>query len=149
VSAAVSAVEGLLQPLGCTVCHIDKQSKSLYHTAASILSNHMVALLDLGYSLLQKCGFSREEAVSATAGLVKGNVQNVLECGCAKALTGPIERCDLTTVEKHLNCLDGNDRLIYQALAQRIIRLSEVKNKDRDYSEIKRLLQLELTEDKQ
>lgn len=147
-NSAVSAVECLLQPLGCTVCHIDKQSKALYHTAASILSNHMVALLDLGYSLLQKCGFSREEAVSATSTLVMGNVRNVLECGCVKALTGPIERGDYATVEKHLNCLDGNDKLIYQALAQRILSLSEVKNKDSDYSEIKMLLNLELTEDK-
>ncbi|MCQ4022323.1 MULTISPECIES: Rossmann-like and DUF2520 domain-containing protein [unclassified Ruminococcus] len=149
---AVSEMESLLTSLGSIVCRIDKGSKALYHTAASVLSNHMVALLDLGYSLLERCGFSRAEAIKATNSLVKGNLQNVLDSGCVNALTGPIERGDTQTVAKHLRCLDGNDKLIYTALAQRILSLSKIKNKDRDYGEINELLKhnmpiCELTEE--
>lgn len=144
---AVSSVEAMLSSTGCTVCHIDKRRKALYHTAASILSNHMIALLDLGYSLLQQCGFSRNDAVKATSRLVQDNIQNVLSTDCVNALTGPIERGDRQTVDKHLQSLDGNDRLIYLSLAERLVTLSEIKNSGKDYSEIKELLKLKATEE--
>ena len=96
---AVSALKSLFENLGNTVCVIDKSKKSLYHTAASVLSNELVALLDMGYSLLEQCGFSRNKAVRATQNLVSGNVNSVLENGCVNALTGPVERNDLQTVK--------------------------------------------------
>lgn len=144
---AAAAVEAMLSSTGCTVCHIEKSNKALYHTAASILSNHMIALLDLGYSLLQQCGFSRNDAVKATSRLVQENIKNVLNSDCVNALTGPIERGDTQTVKKHLQNLAGNDRLIYTVLAERLVMLSEIKNKDKDYSEIKELLNFKATEE--
>ena len=75
---AVSAVKSLFESLGNTVCRIEKSKKSLYHTAASVLSNEIVALIDMGYSLLEQCGFSRDDAVGATRNLVSGNVKSVL-----------------------------------------------------------------------
>ena len=99
---AVSALKSLFENLGNTVCCIDKSEKSLYHTAASVLSNELVAVLDLGYSVLEQCGFSRDGAVKATQNLVLGNVKSVLENGCVNALTGPVERNDLQTVKKHV-----------------------------------------------
>lgn len=149
---AVSAMENLLRPLGAEICRIDKGSKALYHTAASVLSNHMIALMDLGYSLLQQCGFSRDEAINSTSRLVEENIKNVFDSDCVNALTGPIERCDKQTVEKHLQSLNGNDRLIYTTLAQRLVQLAKIKNKDKDYDEIERLLkndssECELTEE--
>lgn len=144
-SDAVSAIEEMLCSAGCSVRHIDKSSKSLYHTAASFLSNHMVALLDVGYSLLQQCGFSRNDAIKATSSLVKENVRNVLDSDCVNALTGPVERGDTQTVEKHLQSLDSSDRLVYLALANRLLKLSKQKNKDRDYSEIEKLIKLNMS----
>lgn len=138
--AAVLAVENLLCPLGAEVCRIKSDSKPLYHTAASVLSNSVIALLDLGYSLLQQCGFSREEAINATSRLVTGNINSVLNNDCISALTGPIERADGQTVEKHLQSLSGNDKLIYTALAKRLVNLAKIKNKDKDYGEIEKLL---------
>ena len=133
---AVSAVKSLFETLGNIVCRIDKSKKSLYHTAASVLSNELVALLDMGYSLLEQCGFSRDDAVGATKNLVFGNVKSVLENGCVNALTGPVERNDLQTVKKHVNSLEGEDRQIYILLAKRLVNLAKAKNKDRDYGEM-------------
>ena len=139
---AVSAMKSLFETLGNTVCVIDKSKKSLYHTAASVLSNELVALLDMGYSLLEQCGFSRDKAVRATQNLVLGNVNSVLENGCVKALTGPVERNDLQTVKKHVNSLKGEDRQIYILLAKRLVKLAKVKNEDRDYGEMSEFLDL-------
>lgn len=137
---AVSALKNLFETLGNTVCRIDKSKKSLYHTATSVLSNEIVAVLDLGYSLLEECGFSREEAVKATQNLVFGNVKSVLENGCVKALTGPVERNDLQTVKKHIDSLQGEDRQTYILLAKRLVNLAKAKNKDRDYLKLTELL---------
>lgn len=139
---AVSALKSLFENLGNTVCRIDKSKKSLYHTAASVLSNEIVAVLDMGYSLLEQCGFSRDEAVNATQNLVLGNVKSVLENGCVNALTGPVERHDLQTVKKHVESLQGEDRQIYILLAKRLVNLAKAKNKDRDYSELSEFLDL-------
>ena len=139
---AVSAMKSLFETLGNTVCRIDKSKKSLYHTAASVLSNELVALLDMGYSLLEQCGFSRDDAVGATKNLVSGNVKSVLENGCVNALTGPVERNDLQTVKKHIDSLDGEDRQIYILLAKRLVNLAKARNKDRDYAELSEFLDL-------
>lgn len=139
---AVSALKSLFESLGNIVCRIDKSKKSLYHTAASVLSNELVAVLDMGYSFLEECGFSRDEAVKATHNLVLGNVNSVLENGCVKALTGPVERNDLQTVKKHVNSLKGEDRQIYILLAKRLVNLAKVKNEDRDYGEMSEFLDL-------
>ena len=139
---AVSAVKSLFENLGNTVCRIDKSKKSLYHTAASVLSNDIVAVLNFGYSPLEECGFSRDEAVKATQNLVLGNVKSVLENGCVNALTGPVERNDLQTVKKHVDSLQGEDRQIYILLAKRLVNLAKAKNGDRDYSELSEFLDL-------
>lgn len=139
---AVSAMKSLFESLGNTVCRIDKSKKTLYHTAASVLSNELVALLDMGYSLLEQCGFSRDEAVKATQNLVSGNVKSVLENGCVNALTGPVERNDLQTVKKHIDSLQGEDRQIYILLAKRLVKLAKAKNEDRDYGEMSEFLDL-------
>ena len=139
---AVSAMKSLFETLGNTVCVIDKSKKSLYHTAASVLSNELVALLDMGYSLLEQCGFSGDEAVKATQNLVLGNVNSVLENGCVNALTGPVERNDLQTVKKHVDSLQGEDRQIYILLAKRLVNLAKARNKDRDYAELSEFLDL-------
>lgn len=63
----------------------------------------MIAVLDMGYTLLEDCGFTRDEALRATGQLVMRNIENVLEAGCDGALTGPIERNDIETVKSILH----------------------------------------------
>ena len=137
---AVEVMSRLLRSMGNEVCLIDKEKKVLYHTAASILSNQVVAVLDTGYRLLTECGFGREEAVRATQTLVRNNVENVIRQDTVAALTGPIERGDTATVEKHLSCLSGSDEQMYRVLAGKLVELAQVKNPQKDYTQLKELL---------
>ena len=137
---AVEAVTNLFARLGNTVCRIPGEHKPNYHTAASILSNQVIAVLDTGYRLLEQCGFTREEARNAAAGLIRQNIENVIQQDCISALTGPVERNDLPTVQKHLNCLSTEDRQMYQMLGLKLVQLAEKKNPGQDYQAMRALL---------
>lgn len=137
---AVEAVTNLFARLGNTVCRIPGEYKPKYHTAASILSNQVIAVLDTGYRLLEQCGFTREEARNAAAGLIRQNIENVIQQDCISALTGPVERNDLPTVQKHLNCLSTEDRQMYQMLGLKLVQLAEKKNPGQDYQAMRALL---------
>ena len=100
----------------------------------------MIAVLDTGYRLLEDCGFSREKAVAATAALVRQNIENVLSQGCVHALTGPIERGDVSTVEKHLHCLNAEDAALYRMLGTRLLAIAEGKNPTQNYENMRHVL---------
>lgn len=137
---AVQAVSDLFTRLGNTVCRIQGECKPKYHAAASILSNQVVAVLDTGYRLLEECGFSRDTARKAAKELVRQNIENVLQQDCILALTGPIERNDIQTVQKHLDCLSQEDRDMYQILGLKLVQLAKKKNSALDYTQLQNLL---------
>ncbi len=89
--------------------------------------------MDTGYRLLEECGFTREEAVQASARLVRQNIENILLNDCVKALTGPIERNDIHTVQKHLDCLNEEDCRMYQILGLKLVQIAQKKNPVCDY----------------
>ena len=138
---AVKIMTELFNSFGNELCHIDGAQKAKYHAAASILSNQVIAVLDMGYSLLEECGFSRSEALKATSQLVRRNMENVISCDCAGALTGPIERGDVQTVQKHIACLDNKEDIeLYKMLGKKLVKIAEKKNHDRDYKKMEDLL---------
>jgi len=55
---------------------------------------------------------------------VRASIENALQLGPAAALTGPIERGDLGTVEAHLAAIDPVERDAYRALAREAARLT-------------------------
>jgi predicted short-subunit dehydrogenase-like oxidoreductase (DUF2520 family) len=57
-----------------------------------------------------------------------------------EALTGPVERADLTTVETHLEKLGGDNREIYRLLSKKALELAKLKNENRDYGKLEGLL---------
>ncbi|MCI7106656.1 MAG: DUF2520 domain-containing protein [Agathobacter sp.] len=141
---AVNTITKLLTSFGNQVCRINAEAKPKYHAAASILSNQVIAVLDTGYRLLEECGFTRAEAVSATAALVRSNIENVIAQDCAGALTGPIERGDTGTVEKHLACLDSDEetKTLYQVLGKHLVTIAQEKNPNRDYTQMQILFKI-------
>lgn len=136
---AVSRWKELFGSLGNAALEITKEVKPKYHAAASLLSNHVVAVLEAGYRLLRDCGFPEKEARSFSAVLVRDNIEHVINDGSISALTGPVERGDTETVKKHLEVLDDGQKAIYQACGQQLIQIARQKNPERDYSSIEKL----------
>lgn len=137
---AVAQWKDMLSALGNKALVVSGEVKPKYHAAASILSNHVIAVLEAGYQLLEECGFSEEEARTYTSVLVRDNVEHVIRDGCVKAMTGPIERGDEETVTKHLSVLNPEQREIYQACGRQLLVMAKEKNPDRTYSNIEDLL---------
>ena len=137
---AVSTWKEILHSYGNESVSISKESKPKYHAAASILSNHVIAVLDTGYHLLTECGFSEEQARKYTKTLVMTNVEHVIKDGSVSALTGPIERNDIGTVKKHMDVLDDNGKKLYRTCAEILLGIAKEKNPERDYEELKNIV---------
>ena len=131
-----------LEALGPKVQAISGDAKVKYHAACAISSNLVCALADTSLKLLQDCGFTETGAREALAPLALSNMKHLLEDGPVQALTGPVERGDAETVRKHLSVLgDGPEGELYRAASEVLVSIGEMKNPDRDYSEIRRILE--------
>ena len=110
----------LARSLGLRTFELADADRTSYHTAAVVASNHLVALLGQVERLAARCGVPYE----VFAPLVFSSVQNAFSLGPASALTGPVARGDLATVEQHLRDLDPAERDAYRALAREAARLT-------------------------
>jgi len=106
--------------LGLRPFELTDRDRARYHAAAVVASNHVVALLGQVERLASSCGVPFE----AFRALVHASVVNAFALGPGSALTGPVSRGDLATVERHLAALDPADRDAYRALAREAARLT-------------------------
>lgn len=106
--------------------------RAVYHLSAAIASNYLVTLLDLAAGLWCELGLSKEEGLRALLPLVRGTVENLDRVGLPAALTGPIARGDVGTIERHLAVLDRvapEARTMYKELARRTIPIALAKGR--------------------
>ncbi len=114
---------------------IPNESRPLYHAAAVLICNDLVVLLEAGLRLLEQAGLTREEAASGFKILAQQSVNNVFDMNRGMALTGPIVRGDLGTIECHLRALAANSNLeevenIYRVLGLYAVRLAAEQGLD-------------------
>ena len=95
--------------------------RPMYHAAAVIASNHLVALLGQVERLSEAVGVPFEAYVD----LAQATLDNVAALGPAAALTGPAARGDEATVRRHLRALPPDERRAYRALADAARRLAQ------------------------
>ncbi len=136
----LNEMQTLLMNLGNPVEIISPENKPVYHSAAVFASNLMVALAQVSIDLLKSCGFSEKNASFALNTLMLENMKNIVRQGTTEALTGPIERCDIETVKRHLSCLNGEDRKIYILLSNKLIEIAKRKKPDCSYSELENMI---------
>ncbi|GMA56901.1 hypothetical protein GCM10025858_14040 [Alicyclobacillus sacchari] len=100
------------------------QDKVAYHAAAVLASNALVALLATAARLAPL-----PDGVRSLLPLVRGTIENVDRLGIPQALTGPIERGDVSTVAKHLAALvsDPQAHAVYLALARATVPIAHAK----------------------
>lgn len=127
----------LFHALGNKTEILDKTEKVRYHLASVFASNLVVGLYDYASDILESCGLSREFSKEALLPLFLGNAQAIGTNGVIGALTGPVERNDVETVRKHLDALKGVEREIYVNLSKRLVKISELKNAERNYETLK------------
>ncbi|MEW6078652.1 MAG: Rossmann-like and DUF2520 domain-containing protein [Thermodesulfobacteriota bacterium] len=127
---ALEAAAALGKALGVTCFTIATESKVLYHAAAVVASNYLVAIVDIAFSLLESAGIRRPDAMTILAPLIQGTLANIKTAGIPDALTGPIARGDTKTIADHVNGIYGhkNDLLaIYCQLGIHTLRIARDK----------------------
>ncbi|MDO8785449.1 MAG: DUF2520 domain-containing protein [Syntrophales bacterium] len=92
----------IVRDLGGIPFFIPEDAKPLYHAAACMASNYLIALMHTVESIYTSLGLTSEEAIHAFWPLVRGTIKNIETKGTILSLTGPISRGDAGTIEKHL-----------------------------------------------
>ncbi|MDX1762780.1 MAG: Rossmann-like and DUF2520 domain-containing protein [bacterium] len=96
----------IIGALGGSVMVIPSEGKMLYHAAAVVACNYFVALVHQALLMFEAVGIEGEQGLPALMPLIQGTVRNLERVGVPKALTGPIARGDVKTIEGHLNAFD-------------------------------------------
>jgi predicted short-subunit dehydrogenase-like oxidoreductase (DUF2520 family) len=113
-------VERLALSLGLRPFRVAPGDRARYHAAATIASNHLVALLGQAARVADAAGVPPE----ALLPLIRASVDNVDALGPGDALTGPVARGDGDTVARHLEALSPDDASTYRVLAREALALS-------------------------
>lgn len=118
--AAVALAERMVRLLHGRILRLRPESKPLYHAAATLSGNGVMALVWAAEQMLARCGISGAEARSLVQPLMEASLRNAFSLGPAAALTGPVARGDRGTVAKHWAALADcavELRGLYRAIA--------------------------------
>jgi len=99
---AIHVIEHLAKNIGLKPVRISSTSKILYHTAAVMACNYLVALMDSAITLAESAGIDHKTAWLSLKPLVTSTLDNITKMGTADSLTGPIARGDTKTISRHL-----------------------------------------------
>lgn len=114
---------GLAEAAGMHAFQVREEDRAVYHAAASIASNFLVALEQTAADLLGDIGIEQPREVLAP--LVSRTLENWIAAG-PDALTGPIARGDRVTVDRHREALAESSPEVlslYNAMAGRTAAL--------------------------
>jgi predicted short-subunit dehydrogenase-like oxidoreductase (DUF2520 family) len=95
--------------------------RTVYHAAAVVASNHLVALMGQVQTLAESIGLTLDDFLP----LASQSLRDVAVLGPSVALTGPASRGDMATIDAHLAALPESERATYVALANAAFELSE------------------------
>jgi len=118
----------MAEAIGAVPVRLAPGSKAAYHAAAVLAAGGFVALLDSIVELARVAGLDESGALAIYGRLVEQTLGNARALGVARALTGPLARGDLGTLDRHLSALQTHAPTtlpLYAAAAEREIALAE------------------------
>lgn len=136
----MNVIKALFERLGNSYQIISAENKHKYHASLVMSSNLVIGLYHISFRLLKECGFSDSAAAEVINPLFLNNAQSICLNGCEDALTGPVDRNDLSTVKEHLSVLNGDTEVLYKLLSEELTVIAKYKYPNRDYDDLKKLL---------
>jgi predicted short-subunit dehydrogenase-like oxidoreductase (DUF2520 family) len=118
---AVAVLEDLARAIGGVPVRIAPAAKAMYHAAAVMACNYLVAIQDAAARMAAAAGVDRATWLAAAGPILRATVDNVLAMGPERAITGPITRGETGTLERHaaaLVALPATVRDVYAALGR-------------------------------
>lgn len=102
---AVAMADQMARDLEAIPLRLITEGKPLYHAAAVAASNFLVTLMAAAFRLIEQSGVPPEEAFAVLKPLIEGTLANIDRVGVHQALTGPVVRGDVKTVETHIHAI--------------------------------------------
>ena len=118
-------LERIVAGLGAASVRLEGVDRARYHAAAVFASNYAVATAAAAVRAWAAAGLPPERARDALAPLLLGAAGNVAARELPQALTGPVARGDVETIERQLAALAGEPGLaaLYRQLGAELLRL--------------------------
>jgi len=129
--AAVAAAERLAGAVGMRPFRVATKAKAIYHAGAVFASNYFVVVEAVAQRLLRHAGLSDRDAWAALRPLVEGTFENLMAREPVAVLTGPVERGDATTIQRHVESLTRDDAQLYRSLGRAALELAQKGGMDR------------------
>ena len=124
----VDLLARMAEALGANAVRLAPGTKAAYHAAAVLAAGGFIALLDAIAELGRVAGLDEAGSLSIYGRLAEQTLANARALGIARALTGPMTRGDVGTLERHLATLRAHAPAVlalYVAAAEREIALAE------------------------
>ena len=118
----------MAEAIGAQPVRLARGSKAAYHAAAVLAAGGLVALLDAIAELGRVAGLDEAGSLAIYGPLIEQTLGNARALGIRSALTGPITRGDVGTLDAHLAALRAHAPGVldlYRAAAGREISLAE------------------------
>lgn len=124
VRESAELLQPIIKKMGAKPIRLDKDQKRILHISAVMASNYLVALMFSTENLLKDAGL--HDGLNILQSLVHQTIKNIFEKGPENALTGPIARGDLHSVETHLNVLEGREQEgLYKLLGLEALQITK------------------------
>ncbi|MFL5648554.1 MAG: Rossmann-like and DUF2520 domain-containing protein [Chloroflexota bacterium] len=123
-----SLLGDMAEAIGANPVRLAPGSKAAYHAAAVLAAGGFVALLDAIAVLGRVAGLDEAGSLAIYGPLIEGTLGNARALGIRGALTGPMTRGDIGTLEAHLATLSEHAPAVldlYVAAAVREVALAE------------------------
>jgi len=123
---ALPRIRTLVDNLRGREVEIPADKKELYHLSCIMASNFLIALQAAASKVMTEIGIAEDRAFALLEPLINATLDNIKILGPAKALTGPIVRHDIGTIERHIQALSASyPQMVpmYSAMSQLIINL--------------------------
>ena len=103
--AALSMILTIFKQAGFTTTTIEAKSKILYHAACVFASNYLTVLMDMSLQTAQAANIDQREFLLACQPMIKATLGNLDTQPTETALSGPLARGDMATVNQHIKAL--------------------------------------------
>ncbi len=136
-----AVLEKIVERMDARFIHLTKNQKRAVHIAAVFASNYMVSLMHGVGEYLAKEGI--DNGLDILKPLITQTAQNIIEKGAIEALTGPVSRGDMISIQTHLRVLESDQELLhlYQLLGKEAVRIAD-KRGEVSKAQIKDMLEL-------
>lgn len=130
---ALPIIESLATALGMQAVEIAAKDKPLYHAAAVMACNNLVALMESALKLGEAANINRDTMWKSLKPLIDATVENIDKQGTKASLTGPVARGDVATLRSHLEAMQASAKVdevqekVYRELA---VQASELVGKE-------------------